>query len=427
MSSNRRLDRKKAVLFKNTFMLYVLQFSTYILTFIAIPYETRVVGKEIYGKVGTASAIMVYIQMVIDFGFILSATEQASRNRNDSGQLSKIFTCATINKLILAAISGCVLYVLCLLIPSWKPNTAFFMLYFISTAINALMPDFIYRGLEQMTTITIRAVCIRVFFTCMIFVVLQKPSDYYVIPILNIIGNLGAILAIYFHMFRKLNVRFCNVTKKEVSASLRSSSTFFYSRIASSLYTKSNYIILSLVGVSSGDTGLYTSADHLIGAVQNCVSPISDSLYPYMVKNHDYKLVKKALMIMMPIIVAGVTVVFIFAEPLCVWFFGADFAGTGKILRAMLPIAIVILPSYVCGFPMLSSMGLTKFANYSTIFGSVMHLVNLAVLYVTGYMNVVTLGIAVSVTETLILLFRLSVIWKHRDRLKQPSQPKEDA
>lgn len=408
-------------------MLYILQFSTYILTFIAIPYETRVVGKEIYGKIGTASAIMVYMQLVIDFGFILSATEQVSKNRTDTHLLSKIFTSVTINKLTLAALSGCVLFVLCQLIPSWQPNTTFFMLYFVSTAINALMPDFIYRGLEQMTAITVRAVCIRVFFTCMIFIFLRDASDYYIIPILNIIGNLGAIIAIYFHLFRKLHVRFCPVTAREIGASLRRSSTFFYSRIASSIYTKSNYIILSLIGAGEGATGLYTSADHLIGAVQNCVSPISDSLYPYMIKNHDYKLVKKALMIMMPIIVAGVAVVFIWAEPLCVWFFGADFAGTGAILRAMLPIAIVILPSYICGFPMLSSMGLTKYANYSIIFGSVLHLCNLTILYFSGHMSVVTLGAAVSVAEILILLFRVTIIWIHRDRLKQPVQAKEDA
>lgn len=407
-------------------MLYILQFSTYILTFIAIPYETRVVGKEIYGKIGVATAIMVYVQLVIDFGFILSATEQVSRHRHDSQKLSEIFTSVTISKLILAVFSGVVLLVMCNLIPSWRENTTFFMLYFFSTAINALMPDFIYRGLEKMTAITVRAVCIRIFFTCMIFVFLRERSDYYVIPILNIIGNAGAIIAIYFHLFRKMNVRFCRVHGKDVRASLRSSSTFFFSRIASSIYTKSNYIILSLIGAGDAVTGLYTSADNLIGAAQNCMSPISDSLYPYMIKNHDYKLVKKVLMILMPIIIAGTAVVFIWAEPLCVLFFGDDFQGTGSILRAMLPIVVVILPSYICGFPMLSSMGLTKYANYSIIFGSVIHIINLTILYFSGHMNIVTLGAMVSVAETLILIFRVAVIWRHRDRLVQPAPAKQE-
>ncbi len=416
-----RFDRKKLVLFQNTFMLYILQFSTYILTFLAIPYETRVLGKQIYGIIGTASAIMVYMQLVVDFGFILSATEQVSKHRTDTQYLSKVFTSVTINKLMLALLSGCALFALCRLIPAWRPNTAFFLLYFCATAINALMPDFIYRGLERMTAITVRAVAIRVFFTAMIFVFLRDKGDYFVIPILNIVGNAGAICAIYFHLFRKLHVRFCHVSAREVAASLRRSSTFFYSRIASSIYTKSNYIILSLISADTGSVGLYTSADHLIGAAQNCVSPISDSLYPYMIKNHDYQLIKKTLAIVMPVIVLGAAVVFIWAEPLCVFVFGSDFVGAGQILRTMLPIVVVILPSYVCGFPMLSSMGLTKYANYSIIFGSALHIFNLAVLYFTGNMSILTLGAAVSVAETMILAFRLGVIWIHRDRLKQPA------
>lgn len=418
------MDKKKSVLLQNTVMLYILQFSTYILTLIAIPYETRVVGKEIYGKIGIATAIMVYVQLIIDFGFLLSATEQVSMNRHDTKKLSEIFTSVTLNKLSLALLSGAGLLVLCRVIPSWQENTTFFMLYFFSTAINALMPDFIYRGLEKMTAITVRAVCIRVFFTCMIFLVLREKADYYVIPILNIIGNGGAIVAIYLHLFGKLHVRFCRVSPRSIWLSLRSSATFFFSRIASTIYTKSNYIILSLIGAGDAATGLYTSADNLIGAAQNCMSPISDSLYPYMIKNHDYKLVKRVLSILMPIIILGTTVVFIWAEPLCVFFFGDDFVGTGTILRVMLPIVVVILPSYICGFPMLSSMGLTKYANYSTIFGSVLHVINLTVLYFSGHMSIITLGALVSVAETLILLFRVSVIWRYRDRLRQPA-PKE--
>ena len=92
----------------------------------------------------------------------------------------------------------------------------------------------------------------------------------------------------------------------------------------------------------------------------------------------------------------------------------------------MLPTAVVILPSYICGFPMLSSMGLAKHANYSTVFGSVIHVINLAILYFTGNMNMITLGAAMSVAEILIFLYRVTVIWLHRDRLKGDYQHEQD-
>ena len=149
--------------------------------------------------------------------------------------------------------------------------------------------------------------------------------------------------------------------------------------------------------------------------------PISDSLYPYMVKNRDYKLVKKVLLILEPIIIAFSVGMFIIAPDFMVFFFkgNEEFRPAGDVLRAMLPAAVVILPSYLCGFPVLSPIGLAKHANYATIFGSVIHIINLAILYFTGNINMVTLGAAMSLTQILILAYRLVVLWRHRDRLKE--------
>ena len=80
----------------------------------------------------------------------------------------------------------------------------------------------------------------------------------------------------------------------------------------------------------------------------------------------------------------------------------------------MLPVGVVIFPSYVLGFPMMTAMGISKHANYSTIFGSVFHLALLGVLFAVGQINMMTLAISVSATETVILLYRMVVIYKNR-------------
>jgi len=92
------------------------------------------------------------------------------------------------------------------------------------------------------------------------------------------------------------------------------------------------------------------------------------------------------------------------------------------VLRCMLPVAVVTLPNYVLGFPTLGAMGLSKYANYSVIFGSVLHVVNLAALYLSGNMSMTSLAVLVSVAECAILAFRIAVIVKNRDKMR----PKED-
>ena len=112
MSISDKLNSKKGILLKNTIMLYILQFSTYLLSFIVVPYETRVLGPEFYGKLGVAMSIMVYFQLIIDFGFILSATEDVSRNREDKNYLRRIFSAVTISNLILTAVSFGILMII---------------------------------------------------------------------------------------------------------------------------------------------------------------------------------------------------------------------------------------------------------------------------------------------------------------------------
>lgn len=410
---------KRGTLLKNTVMLYILQFSTYLLALLVAPYQTRVLGAEVYGGFLEASAsIIIYFQLIIDFGFLLSATEEVSRGRDDKHLLGKVFTSVTFAKIGLAAVSFAVMFVLCQIIPAWKQKELILILTFIASFLNSMIPDFLYRGLEKMSAITVRTVLIKVFFAGSIFIFLKKPEDVWVVPLLNIIGNGVALIVAYAHVIRGLGVRFKKVSVKDVLRQLRKSSVFFFSRIATTAYTALNTVILDIITQSGAATGYYTSANKLITAGKNGLSPVADSLYPYMAKHRDFKLVKKVLLVAEPVIFVFCAVVFVVAEPFCVWFFGEEFREAGNVLRAMLPVGVVIFPSYVLGFPMMTAMGISKHANYSTIFGSVFHILLLAVLYFTNNINMMTLAISVSATETVILAYRMIVIFKNRHLMK---------
>lgn len=413
----RKLNTGRGTLLKNTLMLELLQVSTYVLALAAVPYETRILGPEMYGVLGAATAIMVYFQLVVDFGFLLSATEDVAAHREDKGYLRRLLSVVTCNKLLLAAISGVLLLALCSIIPQWREKTGLYFLFFLATVCTSMMPDYLYRGLEDMTAITVRTVAIRAFFTGAIFFVLKKPEDLWVVPVLNIIGNGIAMVLAYADLSKRFGVGFGKISRKDMGQTLKRSATFFLSRIASTAYTALNTIILDLISAGGGATGFYTASDKLITTGKNVLSPISDSLYPYMARNKDFKLVKKLLLTAMPVITLFCAVCFIWAEPLCILVFGEEYGPAGQVLRAMLPVGIITLPNYVLGFPTLGAMGLSKYANYSVVFGSVLHICNLLVLWFTGHMNMVTLAAMVSVAEFAILMFRVVVIVRNRDRM----------
>ena len=103
---NRKINIKTQdrVLFSNTIFLYILTFSSQFFSFLTVPYLTRVLGPSVYGKVGIAVAYMAYVQIILDFGFILSATQKVVENRDDINKLGKILTAVTCVKLTLSTI-----------------------------------------------------------------------------------------------------------------------------------------------------------------------------------------------------------------------------------------------------------------------------------------------------------------------------------
>ena len=125
-----KLNAARGKLLHNTVMLTVLQLSTYVLALVAVPYETRVLGPEAYGMLGVATAVMVYFNLVMDFGFLLSATADVASATNDTAQLRRILSSVTVCKLILALLSGATLMLLCALIPAWREKTLLFLLFF---------------------------------------------------------------------------------------------------------------------------------------------------------------------------------------------------------------------------------------------------------------------------------------------------------
>lgn len=413
------LKKQDQVLFSNTLFLYILTFSSQFFSFLTVPYLTRVLGPSIYGKVGIAIAYMAYAQIILDFGFILSATQKVVENREDKNILGQILSAVTIVKLILSVLLTLVFGSYVLLSDNMKNDAVFYILYMISTVANALMPDFFYRGIEEMKIITIRTFIIKGAAAICTFIFVRKASDYWMIPLFAMIGNSIAVFVMYFDMAKKYQVNFKHIHFGHIKKIVKDTSLFFISRAASTAYQAVNTIILNFIYGSSPMVGYYTSADKLISLGKTASSPIADSLYPYMIKQKNFRLVKKLLLVFMPVITVGVAIVYWLAEPICIWLFGAEYAEAGNVLRCLLPILLVILPTYILCFPVMVPLGLSKWANLSNVVGMCIQLLGLLSLVFADNLNIYTLCILSSMTEVIVFLFRLTVVLLYKKKLRK--------
>ncbi len=405
--------RTRHSLVENTVMLYILQFSTMLLSFFTQGYQTRVLGMDKIGVLGAAAYATNFFQMLIDFGFILSATAKISLHRDDKALLSRILSRVVAAKALFMALSLGIL--LLFLAPGLTGEGEFltYLFYLLSVCMGSLLPDFMYRGLEQMATITVRAVGIKIFATIMIFVFIKQPGDYYMVPLFTALGNCGALAFVYWHLFTRIGVGFARVSLGEVFREIKDSSQFFLSKVAGSINTSLSGVLLRAVAGDAA-TGVYTNADKVIGVARAGMSPIADSLYPHMMKHRNFSIIKKALLFIYPVILLGCAVVFAFAEPLLVVWLGPEGKDVALPLRLMIPAAAFTFPSYVLGHPTLGAMGLMKYANLSVAFGTGVYLLGIAAAHFTVGVGLVSLSVLASVTEFAILLFRVVVIVHNR-------------
>ena len=403
---------KKGTLAINTIMLYILTFSNYLFSFMTVPYQTRVLGPEIYGVLGFAFATMVYFQLVMDFGFTLSGTAEIARIKEDKEEICRACEAVIAGKFILFAACAFVLFFLCNLVPQFSANKKVFWICLAYSFMNTLIPDFLYRGMEDMKAITYRTIFIKFIFTMGVFLFVKSPSDYMWVPYLYLLGSFIAVIVAYIDVQKRFALRFVKLNCNDVILRLKESFPFFVSRIASTVYGATNTVLLGLKYSGQNILGFYTSADKIVSLAKTGSSPIADSLYPYMIANKDFKLVKKILSFLMPVIIFGATILFIFAPQICTFVFGAEYKDAAIPLRGLIPVMILVLPNYIMGFPMMTPLGIAKYANLSVIAGAAVQLVLLAFLWVFNIFSILHICIATSITESIVFLIRLILVVK---------------
>ena len=409
-------DRKK--LFQNTLFLYIMIFSNQLISLLTIPYQTRVLGPVIYGKTSVAVSLMMYVQLIMDFGFLLSATEKITRYKDDLAFKNRLFTAVTICKVCLGLLVAGAIYAVCTWIPSLRLDRDLYLLYFLAYSINALVPDFIYRGQEEMRTITFRTLFIRVFFASLMLIFVTEQSHYLRLPILLFLGNLLAVLFSFWHVQRRFGIHFVIPGHTFTKQTVLDSAPFFLSRIATTFYQALIGMILGVRFVGQAVVGYYGASDKILGLVKSVSSPVADSLYPHMVRTKDYSLIRKILLVTCPVILLCAVVAYFQAEWICVLMFGEEYRPAAGVLRCMVPAMMVVLPTYILSFPALAPIGLSRYANISNLIGCVTMLVLLGILYLCNYVNVFSLCIAGSIAEVSVLAFRAVIVWKFRDRMK---------
>lgn len=389
-------------------MLYVFTFATYLFGFITLPFQTRVLGPSLFGSVSLALATSSVFGVLFEFGFLLSATSKVSESQHDRHALNLIFSAVTYAKLTLISVSAVAMGGLIVLIPAFSGDPLLFWLFFASTATLSLIPDFLYRGLERMTPIAVRAVVAQGVSVILLFALVHGPADYYLVPLTSLVPNMLALVAVQSHIWQSFGIRLIVVPWRVVVQSLRESLPYFLSRIAGRVAGSANVLAIGLIyPVGAIDVGIYAGVDRLISAANRLSSPVADSLYPYMLRTSDYSRLWRVLRLVTLSVACACVVGWFLADFIAEWVLGPEYAAGAHLIRILLVLVAVTPATYLLGFPALAPAGAANAANGSALAGSMLHLGALVVLVRTGHLDAESASYVLVISQTVVLFYRI--------------------
>jgi PST family polysaccharide transporter len=401
-------DKKNLV--ENFLSLSILQGANMILPFVTLPYLVRVLEVDNFGLVNFALSIIGYFNILVSFGFELSATRKISMNRDNGQKLSEIFSAVTCIKAIMFFSSLLILTLLVFFVDALNKYMALYYVTFGIVLGNILFPTWFFQGIEKMKFITMINVVSKVLFTIFIFVLVQEKNDYIYVPLLNSLGAiLGGAVALRI-IFRTYAIKFYIPTKHTLWHHLKDSYYYFVSRIANN---GSRYLATTIIGAYFGNTivGYYVLVEKLFYAFATVGGVISQTIFPYMSRTRDLRLIKKII---------GVTLVFAIPVSLALMYFNEFFLELvfdvkGKVVSTIFLLvfsgSVFSVVSAIIGYPLLAAFGYPGHANNSLIYSSIIYLIYI-VIAVMATKNIFFVSFSLVVYTISGLLFRVYYINK---------------
>ena len=270
-------------IFQNFLSLSALQSANILIPLITVPFLIRVIGIEKFGVLGMALALVMYFELITDYGFDLSATRRISQNRNDPSQLQLIYSSVLVLKTGLCIISFIIFSSIVWAFPVFREYSLIYFLTFGRVIGKCLFPIWFYQGMEQMKFITQFNLTAKVFFSTLIFALIQKPEDYFLVPVLNALGAIVPALYTPIHLFKKFRLRWSTPNRIHLFEGLNDGFYIFLSRVYVNLYHSFNTLILGFF-TNYQTVGNYTVAAKVIEAFSMIFIPANNALFPHLSK-----------------------------------------------------------------------------------------------------------------------------------------------
>lgn len=329
--------------------LYASFFASFVLPLLTIPFLTRALGKEAWGRLAYVQSFCLLLGVPLAWGFGYHGTRLIARHRDDRAKVGAICSEITVARLLLIVPVGLIL-LLCLGgIPSLRQDPRLPILGFAAVVMNSLAVGWVLLGLDRMRLSSMLDLVGRLTATLPIFIFVSVPGDAYMVFLFQAVGALISLLLGYRALCRQIPLRL-RLTRNPVEVYRESSGMFLYS-LAGAIVNQINAFMFGLFAPLQA-VGVFAAAEKIIRAACALVGPFSTALHTkinYRIgqdRQGAAKIFVQGTALLLVLAVAGSAILWFASDWIVATVLGSEFRESAPVLRMLAILPVIHWLSY---------------------------------------------------------------------------------
>lgn len=261
----------------NVVSLYAGQALMYLAPLITVPYLTRVLGPEEWGRYSFALAVSVQLALLVDYGFGITASRAIATLRDSPVSVGLTLGAAMAAKAVLIVVAGGLAAIAYARIPSVHPRAELFWFAVAAGITQGLNFSWFLYGVEKIAMAVALDLGNRLLVAGAMVALVHAPGDAWIFFALQTVANVLVMAAALAYILRRNRVKqpSLNAVRRMLGDGIHA----MLSRCGFGIFTGVNTFLLGL-HAASDVVGQYAGAERIARVVSVFPTPISQALFP---------------------------------------------------------------------------------------------------------------------------------------------------
>ncbi len=269
--------RNKSI--QNFLFLAIIQSSNVLISIISMPLLIQSIGVDQFGLVNLALSVIILLNILVGFGYNLSAPREVAINQADKTALSHLLSNIFSAKILFATISTLLILFAVFGLNLFREYQFILVFSVLLLYSEATLPLWFFQGMEKMKLVSIANIFSKLLFLMGIVLFIHSPEQSKWVNFMLGLFGLSINLFLLFYIHTIMEIRFFRPRISAIWQSLRENLLFFFSNLASHISINGGLIILSFF--SAAETlGMYSLAERVVMVLRLFPALIIQAIFP---------------------------------------------------------------------------------------------------------------------------------------------------